>query len=103
MYDNIEQKLDFEWQVWFNFIYASSVADYLTRAFEIAVKRAIYRQLKNFISMDKLSTIQISYIMMRENFIDYMYLKCKDAGCLILRNEKIDDDEFENMLEIALV
>lgn len=100
MFDDIEQKIDYEYEKWANFIYTTTTPDYLSRAFEIAAKRAMYHKIKEKLS--EFTCPQITYVMKRQEFLDYMYLKCFEANYIILTNGGIDDDTFKRMLEITI-
>jgi len=100
MFDSILEKIEYEYLKWSNFVYAGSVAECMSRAFEIAFKRAFYQKLKE--KHKDLDVLYQEFIMQRKNYIDFIYLKCKDVGYLPLANETISDDEFDRIIKISV-
>lgn len=98
MYDNLLEKLEFEYSKWSNFVYAGSVSEAMTRAFELAYKRALYQKLKD--EYMNYTDSEMKMLMKRKNIIDYIYLKLKDRKCLRLDNEKIPEEDFKIIREL---
>jgi len=101
MFDNILEKLEYEYSKWSNFIYAGSVSDCMSRSFEIAFKRALYQKLKE--TVIDFNDDEVRIAMQRKNLIDYIYLKLKDNKCLILENEYISDENFKKIKELIFI
>jgi len=100
MFDSVLEKLEFEYSKWSNFIYAGSVSEAMTRAFEIAYKRALYQRLKD--ECMNFNDNELRMLMNRKNVIDYIYLKLKDKKNIRLDNEKILDEDFRLIREILV-
>lgn len=98
MYDNLLEKLEFEYSKWSNFVYAGSVSEAMSRAFELAYKRALYQKLKD--EYINYTDSEMRMLMNRKNIIDYIYLKLKDRKCLRLDNEKIPEEDFKIIKEL---
>ncbi len=101
MFDTIIEKIEYEYLKWSNFIYAGSVSDCMARSFEIAFKRAFYQKIKE--KCNDLSADAKEVIMQRKNYIDYVYLKCKDNQCLNLKNEIISDEDFSMIIKLCII
>ena len=100
MFDNFLEKIEFEYSKWSNFIYAGSVSEAMSRAFEIAYKRALYQRLKD--EYMNFTDIELRMLMKRKNVIDYIYLKLKDRKRIRLINEDILDEDFKLIKEIIV-
>ena len=100
MFDSVLEKLEFEYSKWSNIIYAGSVSEAMTRAFEIAYKRALYQRLKD--ECMNFNDNELRMLMNRKNVIDYIYLKLKDKKNIRLDNEKILDEDFRLIREILV-
>lgn len=98
MFDSLLEKLEFEYSKWSNFIYAGSVSEAMSRAFELAYKRALYQKLKD--EYINFNDSELRILMNRKNLIDYIYLKLKDRKCLRLDSEKISEEDFRVIKEL---
>lgn len=92
MFDNLLEKLEYEYSKWSNFIYAGSVSEAMSRSFEIAYKRALYLKLKE--EYMNFETDELMILMNRKNIIDFIYLKLKDKNSTRLINEQIPEEDF---------
>lgn len=99
MFDSLLEKLEYEYSKWSNFIFAGSVSEAMSRAFEIAYKRALYQRLKE--EAFEFSDDELRFLMCRKNLIDYIYLKLKDDNHKIrLVDEQILEEDFELIKQI---
>lgn len=101
MFDTILEKIDYEYLKWSNFIYAGSISDCMARSFEISFKRAFYQKMKE--QYANLSNSEKEVIMQRKDYIDYVYMRCKDKQCIILNNEEISDKDFKIIMELCVI
>lgn len=98
MFDNLLEKLEYEYSKWSNFVYAGSVSEAMSRAFELAYKRALYQKLKD--EYMNYTDSEIKMLMNRKDVMNYIYLKLKDRKCLRLDNEKIPEEDFKIIKEL---
>lgn len=100
-FDTIIEKIDYEYLKWSNFIYAGSISDCMSRSFEIAFKRAFYQKLKE--KYADLDNAVKEVIMQRKDYLDFVYLRCKDNQCLNIQNEIISEEDFDVMVKLCIM
>lgn len=100
-FDTIIEKIDYEYLKWSNFIYAGSISDCMSRSFEIAFKRAFYQKLKE--KYADLDNAVKEVIMQRKDYLDFVYLRCKDNQCLNIQNEIISEEDFDVMVKLSIM
>ncbi len=100
MFDDINEKIEYEWRKWENYLYLQSSPECVSRSYEITVKRLIYQMLIK--RLDKMNDFDKRAMMYKKDFIDFMYSKSSDEQIIEIKSGKIPDDVFEKMLKISL-
>lgn len=102
MFENLKEKIDFEYKVFLELLKASSRTEIISRAFEIAYKEALYRRLLDSLKTNLIAEATYKYMLLSESTLDQMYLSAKSNNLLKLENGVIPDTVWENILKAVM-
>ena len=100
MFDTLDEKLDYEWSKWENYLYIQSNAECISRSYEITVKRLIYRFLVE--NSDTFNDYQSNFLMHKTNVIDYIYSKCLDKGVIAIEDGALTKSVTDKIIETGI-
>lgn len=90
MFDNLIDKLKYEYEKYYCYLKLISRTDFYTRAYEIAVKEAIYQALFKDIENEKLDKDMEELLFQQENTVDFIFMKASDEA-VIWKKELTND------------
>lgn len=82
MFDNLKEKVNYEFERYFVYLDLISRADFKQKAFEIAAKQAIYNKILS--EIDNMTSEDIKLLMVIEDLVDVMYQKAYSKGLIVL-------------------
>ncbi len=104
MFKNLNEKIDYDYNVFLLLLKALPRTDIISRSVEIAFKMAIYRKFNDSIKSENLkedSRVANSLISC-ENSIDEIYLLAKSKGLLSLDNGDIPDVIWNSLMDAVM-
>lgn len=84
IFNNLTEKLDYEWERYFYYIQLISRADYMHKAFEIAAKEAIKNKIATAFKTGALSDSQVNQMMLSDDIVDIIFTKASDKQLITL-------------------
>lgn len=93
MFDNLIDKIDYEYDRYLDYLILISRPDLINKAYEIVIKKAIHDRLAEDYEAHKLNEETIIFMMNTEDLIDFMYMKL--SKFLGFRDGKISDASWQ--------
>jgi hypothetical protein len=98
MFLNLLEKVNYEYGKYVSYLHLISRADFMSRAYEIAVKQAIYERLIKEISKDGIGAEKEKKMMQMGNVVDEIYLKGNTKNIITLKHGEITDSSWSQLL-----
>lgn len=89
LFDNLIDKIDYEYDRYYDYLVLISRPDFVSRAYEIVVKKAIHDKIAEDYGKNRLKQETILFMMNTEDLIDFIYMKL--SRFLEFRNGEITD------------
>ncbi len=98
MFNSLYEKIEYEWKRYVNYLMLVSRAEYISRAYEIAAKEAIYRRLNMEIKNKSFNSKLEKQMLYTDNLIDYMYMQLNTKEVIVLKDGNIDDAAWHRIM-----
>lgn len=92
VFDNLLEKLKYEFDKYLAYMHLVSRSDFMTRAYEISCKKAIYDRLINAYEKKSFVQHELEMMMNQDDLIDYIYMIGKKH--IVLCNECITEESW---------
>jgi hypothetical protein len=98
MFLTLLEKLNYEYEKYVMYLNLSSRPEFMTRAYEIASKKAIYERMIKAIEDGEINVALEKKLLAIDNLIDVMYMKGDMKNNITLRNGKLTDTSWSQLL-----
>lgn len=102
MYKNLTEKVNYEWKKYTCYLRLMSAPDLITHAYEIAVKKAIYKRFMEDAEKDTLEDSLKNIFMDMNDIIDTLYSRAEEKSLTALINGNIDDVLWKQIKGLAV-
>lgn len=98
MFDKLEDKIEFEFKYMCNLYSLGSIEEFISRAYEIAAKMAIYKKIQQELEKKEIPDMTREKMLKKHNLIDYLYLKGESNNVISVCHGEISDSTWKRIL-----
>lgn len=99
MFENLEEKINYEFDKYTAYMRLVSRVDFMTRAYEFSCKKAIYDKLTEEYEKGAFTQHELEMLISRDDLIDYMYAIGRKN--IVLCNERMTDASWSYLRQAA--
>lgn len=98
MFNDLIEKIDFEFDKYLSYLRLVSRSDLIDRTFEITCKKLIYERLRDEYTEGKLPAELVEKLLVINDVIDYIYLKSSSKNLLNIRKNGFAGNSWNQIL-----